>query len=63
MTSEIWCWIWGISFVVCLAILIAAICYYRKQWDKLEWMLENAEKSFYGSERLELQETTIRFWN
>lgn len=57
MTSEMWCWIWAGACLICLAVLGGVCVYHRKQWDKLEHMLENAERLFYDNGSLELQET------
>lgn len=57
MTPQFWNWVLGIGFVLCLAVLISMIIYFQRQWDKLESMLEEAEKSLYNEESQELQET------
>lgn len=57
MTPELWNWVWGIGFAICLAVLAGVVLYNRRQWDKLERMLEEAERSFYKGGHKELQET------
>lgn len=57
MSPESWNWILGIGLAVSLAALIAVLLYTRGQWNKLERMLEEAEKASYDGERRELQDT------
>lgn len=57
MTPQVLNWVLGIGLVVCLAALIGVIIYYKRQWDGLERMLEEAEQSLYGEDHQELKET------
>lgn len=57
MTPEFWNLVLGIGIAVCLGALAAVVLYFFRQWNKLEKLLEEAEKGSYGEGCRELQDT------
>lgn len=57
MTPQLWNWILGAGLAVCLGVLAAVILYFLRQWNKLERMLEDAEKDPYSEKHRDLQDT------
>jgi len=57
VTPQVLNWVLGTGIAVCLAVLCGVTVYFKRQWDRLERMLEDAESSFYRPDGLDLQDT------